>query len=70
MWILCLFHKKGELLEVVVCNFSVSCGENKMYRYENTCLKPSFTWPLSIIYDTQFQTKKMFLNPFESIIVS
>ena len=33
-------------------------------------LKPSFTWPLSFIYGTQFQTLKNVLKTYESIIVS
>ena len=49
--------------------------EGNMLDFINTFLicaflRPSFTWPLSIIYDTQFQTKKMYLKTYESIIVS
>ena len=59
-------HTKIAFSQVVLTQhlvvYSTVTGDN--------CLgQPSFTWPLSIIYDNQFQTKKMYLKTYESIIV-
>ena len=40
----------------------ISSPRNRFLLYIIIPLKPSFTWPLSIRYDTQFQTKKNVLK--------
>ena len=58
-----------------VQNQEISTIQSKIYRMHVPIrlwsqLKPSFTWPLSIIYDTRFQTLKKYLRTYESISVS
>ena len=62
----------GSNPDVCWCNprdHSSSPGSSQRCTYKWCFLKPYFTWPLSIIYDTQFHTKKCTYKLMKALLI-